>query len=235
MRAPMIVSCPECGARYRLADNAIPADGRAMRCASCKHRWFELGLEPVEIIKLRDIADRPPQSEAPIFPPDEPPAPSPPVADEPVVQIDDDDNEPPRGHPVLKSLLAVALGLGFSAGAAAMWVPDLPPLDLSRVPWLERIVDPPAVPRSPVAVRFSVDPEPLANGRIVFAVSGSVENPTDEPHPVPALEGRLVDPGGAVSYRWPVMTPGEILLPGQQVTFETSALGSTGERVVVAH
>ena len=246
---PMIVSCPECGARYRLADTAIPADGRAMRCASCKHRWFELGPEPVEIIKLRDIADRPPQSEAPIFPPD--PSPEAPTLgfDAPAGEAqaasrnidyltDDERDEPQPGHPVLKTVLALILGLGFSAAAAAMWVPDLPTVsvDLSRLPWLERIVAPPAVRRNPVTVRFSVDPQPVPGGRrIVFSVSGTVANPSDEPQAVPKLEGRLVDPAGAVSYRWRIAVPGAVLLPGQEVAFDASALGSTGERVVVAH
>ena len=244
----MIVSCPECGARYRLADTAIPADGRAMRCASCKHRWFELGPEPVAIIKLRDIADRPPQSEEPIFPADPPQsgdghapaprAPAPAVAT-PQAQgeIEDDNDELRREHPVLKTLLALVLGLGFSAGAAAMWVPDLPTIDVSSVPWLQRIVaTPAALPGSPLVVRFSVNPQPVPGGRrTVFAVTGSITNPTDEPHQPPQLEGRLVDPGGQIAYRWRIIVPVSVLLPGQQIAFDASALGSAGERVVIVH
>ncbi|QXQ07644.1 zinc-ribbon domain-containing protein [Sphingosinicellaceae bacterium] len=246
----MIVSCPECGARYRLADNAIPADGRAMRCASCKHRWFELGPEPVEIIKLRDLADRPLQPEMPIFPAD--PSPVAPAADleatasetradrphiDYLIDKEDDDDERPRSHPALKTVLALVLGLGFSAAAAAMWVPNLPTVDLdfSQVPWLERIVAPPVTPRNPVTVRFAVDPQPVVGGRIVFVVTGTVANPTDEPQPVPKLEGRLVDPDGAVSYRWRINLPAAVMLPGQEVAFDASALGTTGERVVVGH
>ena len=42
----MILTCPACSARYRLADNAIPPAGRLVRCASCHHSWFETAPPP---------------------------------------------------------------------------------------------------------------------------------------------------------------------------------------------
>jgi len=37
----MILSCPNCGTQYVVKDGAIPAAGRQVRCASCKHRWHQ--------------------------------------------------------------------------------------------------------------------------------------------------------------------------------------------------
>ena len=39
----MILTCPACGTQYRLKDNAIPPEGRQVRCAACKHKWHEAG------------------------------------------------------------------------------------------------------------------------------------------------------------------------------------------------
>jgi predicted Zn finger-like uncharacterized protein len=37
---PMILTCPECATAYFVDETKIPAEGRMVKCASCKHRWM---------------------------------------------------------------------------------------------------------------------------------------------------------------------------------------------------
>lgn len=39
----MIIACPACSTRYAVPDSAIGLDGRTVRCAKCRHSWFQEG------------------------------------------------------------------------------------------------------------------------------------------------------------------------------------------------
>lgn len=39
----MIIACPACQTRYVVPDSAIGVEGRTVRCAKCKHSWFQDG------------------------------------------------------------------------------------------------------------------------------------------------------------------------------------------------
>ena len=44
----MILTCPACDTKYVVKDGAIPAGGRQVRCASCKHSWHQNPGGPIE-------------------------------------------------------------------------------------------------------------------------------------------------------------------------------------------
>lgn len=46
----MIIACPACATRYVVPDSAIGVEGRTVRCAKCRHSWFQEGpsLPPQE-------------------------------------------------------------------------------------------------------------------------------------------------------------------------------------------
>jgi predicted Zn finger-like uncharacterized protein len=37
----MIITCPHCQSSFKVADDAIGTNGRAVRCSSCNHQWIE--------------------------------------------------------------------------------------------------------------------------------------------------------------------------------------------------
>lgn len=46
----MILTCPNCSTQYVVKDDAIPPQGRQVRCASCKHSWHQ---DPPEAPRLQ--------------------------------------------------------------------------------------------------------------------------------------------------------------------------------------
>lgn len=46
----MIIACPACSTRYVVPDNAIGVDGRTVRCAKCKHSWFQEGASAEDVV-----------------------------------------------------------------------------------------------------------------------------------------------------------------------------------------
>lgn len=81
----MIIACPACATRYVVPDSAVGVDGRTVRCAKCRHSWFQEGPE------LAPPPKAPPQA-APAAVPEPPPPPPPPAP--PPVQVPEPAPEP---------------------------------------------------------------------------------------------------------------------------------------------
>ena len=45
----MIIACPACATRYVVPESAVGVDGRTVRCAKCRHSWFQDGPSLDEI------------------------------------------------------------------------------------------------------------------------------------------------------------------------------------------
>jgi predicted Zn finger-like uncharacterized protein len=79
----MIIACPACATRYVVPDSAIGVEGRTVRCAKCKHSWYQQGAE-MEAPAEQVTAPPPPSAPPPAPAPQPEAAPAPRVA-EPVV------------------------------------------------------------------------------------------------------------------------------------------------------
>lgn len=63
----MIIACPACSTRYAVPESSIGLEGRTVRCAKCRHSWFQEGPDPSEILP----------EPAPVAPPAPPPVSTP--------------------------------------------------------------------------------------------------------------------------------------------------------------
>jgi predicted Zn finger-like uncharacterized protein len=52
----MILTCPNCGTQYVVKDDAIPPEGRQVRCAACKHSWHQ-DPQPHAVVEDAPVAE----------------------------------------------------------------------------------------------------------------------------------------------------------------------------------
>ncbi len=88
----MLLVCPSCRTRYVVPDAAIGMDGRTVRCANCKHSWFQGGPIPA-------VAPAPPAPTI-VAPPVAPPSVVMSSVSEPAVETERD--APPPQPPVVE-------------------------------------------------------------------------------------------------------------------------------------
>lgn len=88
----MLLVCPSCRTRYVVPDSAIGAAGRQVRCASCRHSWFQEGPSSVAPPRIAPVAQAAPAESARTQPASPPPtiaqpAPVPEAAAQPAAPI----------------------------------------------------------------------------------------------------------------------------------------------------
>ncbi|MES2020886.1 MAG: MJ0042-type zinc finger domain-containing protein [Pseudomonadota bacterium] len=219
----MILECTECHTRYLVPDSAIGADGRTVRCASCKHSWFQAGAPVLDLVARAEAAPLAPppvapRTEAAVETPPEPvSAPAASAATAPYDDYDAFAHEPPfrpRRNPARRwTVAAIAAGIAMLAAAALVFYADLPGLagQLFR----------PATGTPLKIVSKPVDQHTF-NGNEIFAVSGIVLNPTDTRQPIPDIRADLRDAQKRIVFSWIIRPEATTLPPKGQVQFNSA-------------
>jgi len=211
----MILECPECRTRYLVPDSAIGVEGRTVRCANCRHSWFQEPEAAEPAPPPVAIAD--PKSDEDARAPTSFEAPPAPVA-APVVA-------PPPPPPLLKSRRnRVRRWNAAAIGAGALMLTGVAAILWSGAPGIAAWVGL-GSNESPLLLRDNpIERRELENGSELFAVSGQVTNPSGARQRVPDIRAELHDAQGRTVYSWTITPERRTLAPGEAVDFNSAKL-----------
>ncbi|MGB5078567.1 MAG: MJ0042-type zinc finger domain-containing protein [Sphingorhabdus sp.] len=247
----MLLVCPSCRTRYVVPDTAIGFDGRQVRCANCKHSWFQGGA-------VAPVAPAPPVAAPPVAPPpaeqqapanhfkaaEEPIAPVvniptevPPPAREPVAVFVEPSvvpspsyaTEPPtQSHfahePPFKARRNPAKLWTMAAIAFAIFVAALAGVFSYYGFPTNGLMTSVREPDLKIVLNENLELNEREDGTPYFIASGSIVNPTSVAQDVPEMLVTLKDASGRAVYSWKMKAKVRSLAPGAKVDFSEARL-----------
>jgi len=213
--ADMILECGQCHTRYLVPDSAVGAEGRTVRCANCKHSWFQ----PPAGAPTLDL-DRPVAAPAPVVAPDPEPAPAYAGADH---DYDAFAHEPPfrpRRNPARRwTIAAITAGVLMLVATGVLMFTNLP----NVATMLGLPLGGGDTPLKFVNLK-KPDRRDLPNGSELFAIGGQVNNPTGQRQSVPDIRAELRDASDRLVYSWTIKPDQRTIAPGGSLNFDSAKL-----------
>lgn len=231
----MILTCPDCSTSYFVDDAKIPEQGRVVKCASCGNRWTARREEPAE---------------------PEPQVASPPLADTPLVSVDQptldvapaQEAEPTgrAGEALPRAFRAKAddsrrlreaaatgvVWAGMSAALALMLVIAVVfRVDVVRLwPSAAGAFASVGLPVNSVGLAIEgVAFEPaLQDGHAALSISGMIRNVEDRTITAPPLQIRLLDKSGAAVATKIARAADPVIPPGETRHFAIALIDPPG-------
>lgn len=212
----MILQCPECRANYMVPDSAISVDGRQVRCARCRHSWFQDGPELAP----------PPVTQPPVSPPSPAmpaAAPVPPIIVPPAIDPADDYDafahrppfRPRRNVLKWRTIGSIAAGLlMLCAIGVILW---------TTAPGLAQQLGLAAPQEEPLRITDNpIELTQMSNGSKLFAVSGRIANVSARKQRIPDIRADLRDASGKIVYTWTITPQSRSLGPGEALNFNSA-------------
>lgn len=212
----MILTCPNCNARFLINAAALRPSGREVRCGRCRHQWFATPPddEPASAPEEKAAPDRLPPPLPPPQPAYDEPRPIPPGSNLPVI--------PKRRRPVgiifgwlLFVLVLIALGVLVAERERVM----------SAYPETRSVFGALGFEVPPIDEGLKITDEACSRttqeGLPVLICEGKVSNTSRHERRVPTLRGALRDAAGRELQSWTFTVPDDALAPGESVAFRT--------------
>lgn len=222
----MILTCPNCSARFLINTAALHPSGREVRCGRCRHQWFAAPPQPEkpEPEALAEEAVEP--APRPLTPP-----PLPPMAPEPRAAAEPRPIPPGSNLPVIAkqrrrgigailgwaALVLVVIGIGVAIAERdtlmAMY-PDVRPV-YAAVGF--------EVPGAGDGLQIAevTSTRVMQEGLPVLVCEGRINNVSKHERRVPTLRGALRDAAGRELQSWTFTVPSQSLAPGATIPFRT--------------
>lgn len=238
----MILTCPSCQSRYVVPDSAIGATGRRVRCAGCRHSWFQepannapansapayvapahsapANAAPAPAPSQQPIPEPPPFPAPPFRAPEPRPEPTPappPVIEPPYESYEESSFLKPRRNPAKYWTIAAIV-------AAALMTAAVVAIQYFGLPQLGQRIGIPVQAGEALDIRGTAQRRRLESGNEMLEVSGEITNLTDSVQRVPQIRAELRDAQGQVVYSWSIAPPVREIQPRGRVPINSAEI-----------